>query len=110
MIIASIIILFANHLKLAQPLTNVSQLATSVNPEFQSPIGMISFVIYAIFAYGGLESLGGVTDSLKKPEKTFPRGIIISTIVIGIGYAFTIFLMGVFQLTGIKLLIIAMLT
>ena len=95
LIIASIIILFANHFKLAQPLTNVSQLATSVNPEFQSPIGMISFVIYAIFAYGGLESLGGVTDSLKKPEKTFPRGIIISTIVIGIGYAFTIFLWGI---------------
>ncbi|MBU3851574.1 MAG: glutamate/gamma-aminobutyrate family transporter YjeM [Candidatus Paralactobacillus gallistercoris] len=95
LIIASIIIFFANHFKLAQPLTNVSQLATSVNPQFQSPIGMISFVIYAIFAYGGLESLGGVTDSLKEPEKTFPRGIIISTIVIGIGYAFTIFLWGI---------------
>ncbi|OAQ04179.1 glutamate/gamma-aminobutyrate family transporter YjeM [Ligilactobacillus aviarius] len=95
LILSSVFILFKNHFQLAQPIQHVSQFATSVNPQFQSPIAMISFMIYAIFAYGGLESMGGVTDSLDKPEKTFPRAIIISTIVIGIGYALNIFLWGI---------------
>ena len=95
LILSSVFILFKNHFQLAQPIQHVSQFATSVNPDFQSPIAMISFMIYAIFAYGGLESMGGVTDSLDKPEKTFPRAIIISTIVIGIGYALNIFLWGI---------------
>ena len=95
LILSSVFILFKNHFQLAQPLQHVSQFATSVNPQFQSPIAMISFMIYAIFAYGGLESMGGVTDSLDKPEKTFPRAIIISTVVIGIGYALNIFLWGI---------------
>ena len=95
LILSSVFILFKNHFQLAQPIQHVSQFATAVNPQFQSPIAMISFMIYAIFAYGGLESMGGVTDSLDKPEKTFPRAIIISTIVIGIGYALNIFLWGI---------------
>ena len=95
LILSSVFILFKNHFQLAQPIQHVSQFATSVNPDFQSPIAMISFMIYAIFAYGGLESMGGVTDSLDKPEKTFPRAIIISTVVIGIGYALNIFLWGI---------------
>ena len=95
LILSSVFILFKNHFQLAQPIQHVSQFATSVNPQFQSPIAMISFMIYAIFAYGGLESMGGVTDSLDKPEKTFPRAIIISTVVIGIGYAPNIFLWGI---------------
>lgn len=95
LILSSVFILFKNHFQLAQPIQHVSQFATSVNPDFQSPIAMVSFMIYAIFAYGGLESMGGVTDSLDKPEKTFPRAIIISTIVIGIGYALNIFLWGI---------------
>lgn len=95
LILSSVFILFKNHFQLAQPIQHVSQFATSVNPQFQSPIVMISFMIYAIFAYGGLESMGGVTDSLDKPEKTFPRAIMISTVVIGIGYALNIFLWGI---------------
>lgn len=95
LILSSVFILFKNHFQLAQPIQHVSQFATSVNPQFQSPIAMISFMIYAIFAYGGLESMGGVTDSLDKPGKTFPRAIMISTVVIGIGYALNIFLWGI---------------
>nr|WP_321316165.1 glutamate/gamma-aminobutyrate family transporter YjeM [uncultured Ligilactobacillus sp.] len=95
LIISSVVILFKNNFQLAQPIHHISDFATSVNQSFQSPIAMISFMIYAIFAYGGLESMGGVTDSLDKPEKTFPKAIIISTIVIGIGYALNIFLWGI---------------
>lgn len=95
LIIASVIILFTHHFHLAQPVHSITDFAKSCNPAFESPIGMVSFMIYAIFAYGGLESIGGVTDSLEKPEKTFPKGIVISTIIIGIGYALNIFFWGV---------------
>ena len=43
----------------------------------------------------GLESIDGITDSLYKPEKTFPKGILISTAIIGICYALNIFLWGI---------------
>ncbi|GEK27696.1 glutamate/gamma-aminobutyrate family transporter YjeM [Furfurilactobacillus siliginis] len=95
LVLASLIILIANHFTLAQPINHLSDFATSPSPQFQTPIAMISFVIYAIFAYGGLESIGGVTDSLDQPEKTFPRGILIGTLVIGVGYSLTIFLWGI---------------
>ncbi|AEV95206.1 glutamate/gamma-aminobutyrate family transporter YjeM [Pediococcus claussenii] len=95
LLLASVIILIANHGQLAQPIHHLSDFATSPSAQFQSPIAMISFVIYAIFAYGGLESLGGITDSLDKPEKTFPKGILIGGAVIAIGYSLAIFLWGV---------------
>lgn len=93
--IVSLSILFLNHGQLAEPLNGLSSVIHSPNPSFTSPIAMLSFIVYAVFAYGGMESMGGVTDSLKKPEKTFPRGIIISTVFIGIMYALSIFLWGI---------------
>ena len=79
-VIAAIIVLIANKGALAQPIHGASDFVLSPNPQFQTPIALISFVVYAIFAYGGMESLGSVTDSMKNPEKTFPRGLIIASI------------------------------
>lgn len=59
LLLASVFILIANHGHLAQPINHLSDFATSPSAQFQNPIAMISFVIYAIFAYGGLESMGG---------------------------------------------------
>lgn len=67
---------------------------TSPNPQFQTPIAIISFVVYAIFAYGGMESLGSVTDSMDKPEKTFPRGLIIASLFTIGAYVIMIFMIG----------------
>ncbi|KRN95162.1 glutamate/gamma-aminobutyrate family transporter YjeM [Pediococcus stilesii] len=95
LLLASVFILIANHGQLAQPIHHLSDFATSPSAQFQSPIALISFIVYAIFAYGGLESIGGVTDSLDKPEKTFPKGVMIGGVVIAIGYSLAIFLWGV---------------
>jgi len=54
----------------------------------------MSFAVFAIFAYGGLEVLGGMVDKTKNPEKTFPRGIIIAAVIITLGYALGIFCWG----------------
>ncbi|GKQ42963.1 glutamate/gamma-aminobutyrate family transporter YjeM [Companilactobacillus sp. RD055328] len=91
----SIFILVASGFHTAEPVHGIQTFIHSANPAFASPIAMISFVVYAIFAYAGMESMGGITDSMKNPKRDFPRGILISTLVIAILYAFSIFLWGV---------------
>lgn len=95
LLLASIIILVANHGHLQQPIHHLSDFAISPSKDFQGPIATMSFVIYAIFAYGGLETIGGVTDSVEKPEKTYPKAIMIGGAVIAVGYALGIFLWGI---------------
>ena len=52
-------------------------------------------MVFAIFAYGGIEAVGGLVDKTDKPEKNFAKGIIIAAIVISIGYSLAIVLWGV---------------
>lgn len=58
-------------------------------------MAMLSFVVFAIFAYGGIEAVGGLVDKTDKPEKNFAKGIIIAAIVISVGYSLAIVLWGV---------------
>lgn len=93
--IASIVVLVFNGGHLAQPVTGIGSFINSPNPQFTSPIAVISFMVYAVFAYAGTETLGGVTDNMKDPAKTFPRGLIISTVIITVMYSLSIFLWGI---------------
>ena len=95
-VIAAIIVLIINKGVLAQHFDGAQSLIMSPNPQFQTPIAIISFVVYAIFAYGGMESLGSVTDSMKNPEKTFPRGLIIASIFTIGAYVIMILMAGWF--------------
>ena len=95
-VIAAIIVLIINKGVLAQHFDGAQSLILSPNPQFQTPIAIISFVVYAIFAYGGMESLGSVTDSMKNPEKTFPRGLIIASIFTIGAYVIMILMAGWF--------------
>lgn len=93
--ILSVYVLISTGFKTAEPIHGLSTLLKSPNPAFASPIAMISFIVYAVFAYAGMESMGGITDSMKNPKRDFPRGILISTLIIGVLYALSIFLWGV---------------
>lgn len=93
-ILASLLLWMMNHGQLAEPVTALS-LVKSPNHAFVTPIAVISFIVYALFAYGGLETMAGVIDSVKKPEKTFPRALIIAMIIMTLIYILTIFLCGV---------------
>ena len=93
-ILASLLLWMMNHGQLAEPVTALS-LVKSPNYAFVTPIAVISFIVYALFAYGGLETMAGVIDSVKKPEKTFPRALIIAMIIMTLIYILTIFLCGV---------------
>ncbi|MGV8981397.1 glutamate/gamma-aminobutyrate family transporter YjeM [Clostridium sp.] len=95
--VGAILVLIGNHGKLAQPIVGLSSFTKS--PDIASSGGMISafaFIVFAIFAYGGIEVVGGLVDETENPEKTFPKGIVISAAVISIGYSLGIFLVGVF--------------
>lgn len=78
----------------AQPIHGISSFIESPNPAFKTPIAIISFVVYAIFAYGGMENLGGVTDSMKNPAKTFPRGLVIGALLTIGSYVLMILMTG----------------
>ena len=84
-------ILLLNGGHFAQPLN----FTFSPNPGYQSGMAMLSFVVFAIFAYGGIEAVGGLVDKTDKPEKNFAKGIIIAAIVISVGYSLAIVLWGV---------------
>ncbi|MFD1317382.1 glutamate/gamma-aminobutyrate family transporter YjeM [Loigolactobacillus zhaoyuanensis] len=89
-----IFILFLNG-HMAEPLS-VKAFFVSPNTDFSSMIAVFSFLVFAIFAYGGLEVVGGLVDETENAAVTFPRGITISAIIIAVGYAIGIFIMGAF--------------
>ncbi|MGL5125246.1 MAG: glutamate/gamma-aminobutyrate family transporter YjeM [Fusobacteriaceae bacterium] len=92
------LIVFANNgFKLAQPIESLSTaFFTSPNKNYLSGISIASFMVFAIFAYGGIEVVGGLVDKTENPEKNFPKGITIAAIVIAVGYAVGIFFVGMF--------------
>lgn len=91
LIIGAVIVLIANH-GLAQPLS----FTVSPNPKYGSSLSILSFIVFAIFAYGGIEVVAGLVDQTEKPEKNFAKGMAISAIVITLGYSIGIFMCGIF--------------
>lgn len=94
-LVISIIVLILQHGKLMQPITGMGSFIHSPNADFQTPVAVISFMIYAIFAYGGMESISGVIDNVKKPERTFPFAVVTSMVIMAVSYALMIFMWGI---------------
>lgn len=95
LIVGSLIVFFANGFTAAQPL-NLSEFTHSPNPAYGTVLAVLGFLVFAIFAYGGLEAVGGLVDQTENANKTFPKGIKISAIVIGVGYSLAILMVGLF--------------
>lgn len=96
LLVGSLIVFVGNGFTLMQPINSITDFVASPNASFQSPIAVLGFLVFAIFAYGGTEVAGGLVDQTENPEKTFPKGITIAAIVISIGYSIGIFLVGIF--------------
>ena len=92
--VLSVILIVINKGALVQPVHGIKSFIVSPNPQFQTPLSIMSFIVYAVFAYGGIESVSGIIDKLKNPEKTFPRAMIISAILMTLMYSVSIFLCG----------------
>ncbi len=96
-VVGSIVMIIARHGQLEQPFVGLESLKTPLNAAYQgSPIMILSFIVYALFAYGGIEAVGGLVDKTENPKKNFPKGIVTAAIVIVIGYALLIMLVGSF--------------
>ena len=95
LIVGSLIVFFANGFNAAQPL-KLAEFTHSPNPAYGTVLAVLGFLVFAIFAYGGLEAVGGLVDQTENANKTFPRGIKISAIVIGVGYSLAILMVGLF--------------
>jgi amino acid transporter len=89
-------VLILNKGRLAQPIVGLASFTTSPNPAYSTTVTILSFLVFAIFAFGGLEVIGGLVDQTENAEKTFPKGVTIAAIVIAIGYAVGIFACGLF--------------
>ena len=95
LLVISLIVWIANKGVMAQPIAGLKSFVASPNSEFSNTFSILGFVIFAIFAYGGLEAVGGLVDETEKPEKTFPKGVIVSALIISVGYALSLLLWGV---------------
>ncbi|MGZ9585929.1 glutamate/gamma-aminobutyrate family transporter YjeM [Paenibacillus marinisediminis] len=95
--VGAIAVLVGNHGQLAQPITGLHSFLETPNPKYAGDlIASLAFIVYALFAYGGLEAVGGLVDVTENPEKTFPKGILISAAIISVGYSLGILLIGIF--------------
>lgn len=56
-IISSLVVIIMNHGQLAQPINGWQSFIVSPNKDFQTPITIISFVVYAVFAYGAMKNV-----------------------------------------------------
>ena len=97
LLVGAVLVLVGNHGQLAQPITGLNSFTTSPDPAYNGNIiSSFAFIVFALFAYGGIEVVGGLVDETENAEKNFPKGVVISAIIISIGYSLGIFLVGIF--------------
>ncbi|MDU1414327.1 MAG: glutamate/gamma-aminobutyrate family transporter YjeM [Clostridium sp.] len=96
LIVGSIVVLISNGGQLAEPILNLKDVFSSPNPTYQNPISMMSFLVFTLFAFGGIEVIGGLVDKTENAEKNFPKGVLIAAVIIGVGYSIGIFCVGIF--------------
>ncbi|SFQ45389.1 Amino acid transporter [Lachnospiraceae bacterium XBB1006] len=92
----ALIVWIGNGGKLLQHVPSMSKIFVSPNPALLAPISVLGFLVYALFAFGGTEAVGGLVDQTENPEKNFGKGLTIAAFIIAIGYAIGIFCVGIF--------------
>ena len=92
----ALLVLIGNGGELAQPVVSAASLVKSPNPEYAGSLAMLAFLVYALFAYGGTEAVGGLVDETENPEKNFGKGLTIAAIIVAVGYSIGIFCVGIF--------------
>lgn len=96
LIVGAIIVFILNKGQFKEPIISTMSFINSPNPAYQNISSTLSFLVFALFAYGGIEAVGGLVDQTENPEKTFPKGILIAAAIISVAYSLGIFLIGIF--------------
>lgn len=64
------------------------------NPNYNSILPAIGFLVFTIFSFAGMENSGGLVDKVKNSKKNVPKAIILSTIIITALYILTVLILG----------------
>ncbi|KRL98854.1 glutamate/gamma-aminobutyrate family transporter YjeM [Liquorilactobacillus satsumensis] len=91
---ASLFVLCLNHFQLAEPISLPKSLLVSPRKSYQSVSQTVSFVIFAVYAFAGIEALGGVSDRMKNAKRNFAFAMALGAILITVIYALFIFMWG----------------
>lgn len=89
----SLVLLAKNGFRFAEPVT-VKNFLQSPRTGYQGPAEMLSFIIFAVYAYAGIEALGSVSDRMTNAKRNFPRAMVAGAIAITLIYAALILLWG----------------
>ena len=103
LLVGAVVVLIGNKGELLEPVSSVKSFIVSPNPSYSGFLSTLSFLVFAIFAYGGLEAVGGLVEDTHESHITFPKAVTISAVIIAIGYSLGIFLCGVFINWGDRL-------
>lgn len=96
LLVGALIVLASNGFNAATPVTTEA-FFNSPSPTFTpSLVSFVAFLVFAIFAYGGVEAVGGLVDETDNPQVTFPKGVISAALIITIGYSLMILAVGMF--------------
>ncbi|MDP4087719.1 MAG: glutamate/gamma-aminobutyrate family transporter YjeM [Bacillota bacterium] len=95
LLVGALLVFAASGGSVAEPITSGS-FVSSPNPGYYSLLSVFSFLVFAVFAYGGIEVAAGLVDETEHPERNYPRGITIAAVIIAVGYSLGIFLCGIF--------------
>lgn len=93
LLIGGIAVFLKNGCELSYPL-NMDTLTTSPNPSYQSIVPFLGFVVFTVFAYGGVEVMAGIGDDLENPARDLKKGIFISGILIIVAYVIGFLMVG----------------
>ncbi|MCH4170123.1 MAG: glutamate/gamma-aminobutyrate family transporter YjeM [Lactobacillus sp.] len=91
--VSNITLLITNHGHFAQPL-QASALLHSPNPQYQGLFGNLSFLIFGITAFGGLDTVASLVDRVGKNRRKFPLAILVAAGLIMGTYLLGIFFWG----------------
>lgn len=59
------------------------------NPDYQGFSGVFAASVYTILAFIGFEAAAPIAEEAKNPQKTVPRAVVLSCLVIGLYYILT---------------------
>jgi amino acid transporter len=59
------------------------------NPDYQGFSGVFAASVYTILAFIGFEAAAPIAEEAKDPQKTVPRAVVLSCLVIGLYYVLT---------------------
>lgn len=75
--------------------TKVSSYFYGPNKDYASFLPALSFMVFSIFTFAGMETSCGLVDQVKDAKKNVPKAIIVSTIIITALYILVILILGV---------------